>query len=97
MSLGEAVRYPVDEFVIAYALILFPVVAPGAPAGPFHLITETGFFAVMITGVLFIAAAVGKFVTGLDALHKGIEGFPTGSGMTPMGGTGLVSTQMGFL
>lgn len=96
MSLGEAVRYPVDRFVIASALILSFAAAPGAPSGSFYLFAETGFEAVMIAGVLFIAAAVGKFVTGLDMLQKGIGGFSAGSDMTPMGGTGLISAHVGI-
>jgi len=97
MSLGEAVRYPVDKFVIASALILFFTMALAAPTGLLYHFPETGTEAIMISGVLFIAAAVGKFVTGLDVLQKGIGGFHTGSGMTPMGETGLISTQMGLV
>ena len=97
MSLGEAVRYPVDKFVIASALILFFVTALAVPTGLLYHFFETGPEAIMISGVLFIAAAVGKFVTGLDTLQKRVVEFHTGSGMTPMGGKGPISTQMGFV
>ena len=94
MSLGEAVRHPVDKFVIASALILF---FAGAQVGLHRLLAEDVFVVVMIAGILFIAAAVGKFVTGLDTLQKRVVEFHAGSGMTPMGGKGLISTQMGFV
>ena len=93
MSLGEAVRHPVDKFVIASALILFFTMA----AGPLYLFMEAGLVAVMIAGVLFIAAEVGKFVTGPGTVRKGICGPPKSSCMTPMGGKGLISTQMGLV
>lgn len=97
MSLGEAVRHPVDKFVIASALILFFTMALAVLTGLLYHFSETGPEAIMISGVLFIAAAVGKFVTGLNVLQKGIGGFPAGSGMTLMGETGLISTQMGLV
>jgi len=93
MSLGEAVRHPVDKFVIASALV--PVFA--APARPFRRGGVTGFEDIMIAGVLFIAAAAGKFVTGLDVFQRGIGWFRAGSDMTPMGGKGFISAQMGLV
>jgi hypothetical protein len=67
MSLGEAVRHPVDKFVIASALV--PVFA--APAGPFRRGGVRGLEDIMIAGVLFIAAAAGRFVTGLGLFRRG--------------------------
>jgi len=93
MSLGEAVRHPVDKFVIASAQV--PVFA--VPSRPFRRDGVTGFEEIMIARVLFIAAAAGKFVTGRDVFQRGIGRFRAGFGMTPMGGTGLISAQMGLV
>ena len=87
MSLGEAVRHPVDKFVIASALV--PVFA--VPACPFRRDGITDFEDIIIARVLFIAAEAGKFVTGLDVFQRGIGWFRAGSGMTPMGGKGFIS------
>ena len=50
----------------------------------------------MIAGVLFIVAVVGKFVTGWTVFRKGINRFVIGFGMVPGGEVGLFFAQVGL-
>lgn len=95
MSLEETSQYPAEKFLIAFALILVFAATPSAasrPVFPVFIYGETCPGTVVIPGVLFIAAAVGKFVSGRAAFLEGI-GFATGFGTKYTGKAGLVFSQ----
>ena len=92
MSLEETSQYPAEKFLIAFALILVFATTLAAASRPVFIDGETCPGTVVIPWVLFIAAAVGKFVSGRAAFLEGI-GLVTGFNTKYTGKAGLVFSQ----
>jgi Kef-type K+ transport system membrane component KefB len=90
---GEGGLHKVDEFVSPIVAVFAPVffVRTGMNV---HL-GGLGGDVLLFTGLLIIAALVGKLASGLGIRGKGIDRLTVGLGMTPRGEVGLIFADVG--
>ena len=76
--------------------IFFIMVGAAVDIRVFNPFVRENIPILMIAGVLFIIAVVGKFVSGWAVFQKGINKFVIGFGMIPRGEVGLIFAQVGL-
>jgi Na+:H+ antiporter len=76
--------------------IFFIMVGAAVDVRVFNPFIKSNLDILMIAGVLFIVAVVGKFVTGWAVFQKGINRLAIGFGMIPRGEVGLIFAQVGL-
>ena len=64
--------------------------------GVFNPFVKENLSILMIAGVLFIVAVVGKFVSGWAVFQKAMNKVAIGFGMIPRGEVGLIFAQVGL-
>jgi len=95
MSL-EGDRNPIEKFFFAFALIyIFSIMGTAADLGALNPVVIKIIPALIASGVLFIVAAVGKFVEGGAVSQDGVNKAAGGSGVIPRGEAGHISSQTG--
>ncbi len=76
--------------------IFFIMVGAAVDVRVFNPFVSENIPILMIAGVLFIVAVVGKFVSGWAVFQKGINKSVIGFGMIPRGEVGLIFAQVGL-
>lgn len=84
-------------FFFAFALIyIFSIMGRAADSGALNPVVIKIIPVLRASGVLFIAAAVGKFVNGGVSVQYGVNKAAGGSGAIPRGKAGHISSQTGL-
>jgi Kef-type K+ transport system membrane component KefB len=76
--------------------IFFIMVGSAVDVSVFNPFVKENIPILMIAGILFIVAVVGKFVSGWAVFQKGIKKSVIGFGMIPRGEVGLIFAQVGL-
>lgn len=76
--------------------IFFIMVGAAVDVTVFNPFMSENIPILMIAGILFIVAVVGKFVSGWAVFQKGIKKSVIGYGMIPRGEVGLIFAQVGL-
>ncbi len=96
MSL-EGNHNTIEKFFFAFALIyIFSVMGTAADSGALNPVVIKIIPVLIASGVLFIAAAVGKFVNGVAIFQDGVNKAAGGYGVIPRGEAGHISSQTGL-
>lgn len=91
-SIEERIK-PVSD---VFTPIFFIMVGAAVDVAVFNPFVKENIPILLIALVLFIVAAVGKFVTGFAVFKKGIRKSVIGVGMIPRGEVGLIFAQVGL-
>lgn len=87
----------IEMFFFAFALIyIFSIMGRAADSGALNPVVIKIIPVLRASGVLFIAAAVGKFVNAGVSVQYGVNKAAGGSGAIPRGEAGHISSQTGL-